>query len=407
MASYSTIRNGSRGSSVSELQRLLNQNGYNLDVDGIFGSNTEAAVRDYQRKNSLAVDGIAGNNTWGSLYGSGITGGSSGSGSGSGSMSGSSSSNKSVADWLSDYDTPKPSYTPSDDLDDLRAQLEAFEAQRPGDYESQYREQIDSLLDEILNRPDFSYDFNDDPLYQQYRDQYTQQGQLAMQDTMGQAAALTGGFGNSYAQSVGQQTYQGYLQQLNNIIPELQQNAYGMYMDEGNTMRTNLGLLQGMDEMDYGRYRDDVDDYYRDLDYYYNRYNNAYGNEYNQYLNELNAWQADRDYWLQRAMQEQEQSNWQAEFDLAQQQANRGGYSGGGGGGSSSRGDDDDEMDFVNPRGYDTEDEITGAVVYGPQGPASPGNEYMNAEMLEAAIEAGTVVAYRRPDGKYEYRKRA
>lgn len=397
MASYSTIRNGSRGSSVSELQRLLNQNGYNLDVDGIFGSNTEAAVRDYQRKNSLAVDGIAGNNTWGSLYGSGITGGSSGSGSGS--MSGSSSSNKSVADWLSDYDTPKPSYTPSDDLDDLRAQLEAFEAQRPGDYESQYREQIDSLLDEILNRPDFSYDFNDDPLYQQYRDQYTQQGQLAMQDTMGQAAALTGGFGNSYAQSVGQQTYQGYLQQLNNIIPELQQNAYGMYMDEGNTMRTNLGLLQGMDEMDYGRYRDDVDDYYRDLDYYYNRYNNAYGNEYNQYLNELNAWQADRDYWLQRAMQEQEQSNWQAEFDLAQQQANRGSSSGGGGGGSSgSSVSVPSDAVFVNPTGS------VNVTVYGKNGAGSSGGRAMSYTDLARALDSGDVVIYKRSDGRYEYR---
>lgn len=398
MASYSTIRNGSRGSSVSELQRLLNQNGYNLDVDGIFGSNTEAAVRDYQRKNSLAVDGIAGNNTWGSLYGSGITGGSSGSGSGS--MSGSSSSNKSVADWLSDYDTPKPSYTPSDDLDDLRAQLEAFEAQRPGDYESQYREQIDSLLDEILNRPDFSYDFNDDPLYQQYRDQYTQQGQLAMQDTMGQAAALTGGFGNSYAQSVGQQTYQGYLQQLNNIIPELQQNAYGMYMDEGNTMRTNLGLLQGMDEMDYGRYRDDVDDYYRDLDYYYNRYNNAYGNEYNQYLNELSAWQADRDYWLQRAMQEQEQSNWQAEFDLAQQQANRGGSSGGGGGGGSSGSSVSVPSDavFVNPTGS------VNVTVYGKNGAGSSGGRAMSYTDLARALDSGDVVIYKRSDGRYEYR---
>lgn len=397
MASYSTIRNGSRGSSVSELQRLLNQNGYNLDVDGIFGSNTEAAVRNYQQRNSLAVDGIAGNNTWGSLYGGGNTGSSSG----SGSISGSSSSNKTVADWLSDYDTPRPSYTPSDDLDDLRAQLEQFEAQRPGDYQSQYREQIDSLLDEILNRPDFAYDFNDDPLYQQYKDQYTQQGQLAMQDTMGQAAALTGGFGNSYAQSVGQQAYQGYLQQLNNVIPELQQNAYNMYMDEGNTMRTNMGLLQGMDEMDYGRYRDEVDDYYRDLDYWFNRYNNAYGNEYNQYLNELSAWQADRDYWFNRAQQEQEQSNWEAEFGLAQQQANRGGSSGGGSSGGSGGGNTTsvpEDAVFVNPTGS------VNVTVYGRDGAGSSGGRAMSYTELARALDDGDVVIYKRSDGRYEYR---
>lgn len=397
MASYSTIRNGSRGSSVSELQRLLNQNGYNLDVDGIFGSNTEAAVRDYQRRNSLAVDGIAGNNTWGSLYG----GGSSSSGGGSASISGSSSSHKTTADWLADYEGNRPTYTPSDDLNAIRDQLEQFEAQRPGDYQSQYRDQIDSLLDEILNRPDFSYDFNDDPLYQQYKDQYTQQGRLAMQDTMGQAAALTGGFGNSYAQSVGQQAYQGYLQQLNNVIPELQQNAYGMYMDEGNTMRTNLGLLQGMDEMDYGRYRDDVDDYYRDLQYYYNRYNDMSDREYDRYANDLNAWLADRDYWYNKSQDEQEQSNWEAEFELAADQARGSGSSGGGRGGSSGGGNTvsvPEDAVFVNPTGS------VNVTVYGKNGAGSTGGRAMSYTELARALDDGDVVIYKRSDGRYEYR---
>lgn len=397
MASYSTIRNGSRGSSVSELQRLLNQNGYNLDVDGIFGSNTEAAVRDYQRRNSLAVDGIAGNNTWGSLYG----GGSSSSGGGSASISGSSSSHKTTADWLAGYEGNRPTYTPSDDLNAIRDQLEQFEAQRPGDYQSQYRDQIDSLLDEILNRPDFSYDFNDDPLYQQYKDQYTQQGRLAMQDTMGQAAALTGGFGNSYAQSVGQQAYQGYLQQLNNVIPELQQNAYGMYMDEGNTMRTNLGLLQGMDEMDYGRYRDDVDDYYRDLQYYYNRYNDMSDREYDRYANDLNAWLADRDYWYNKSQDEQEQSNWEAEFELAADQARGSGSSGGGRGGSSGGGNTvsvPEDAVFVNPTGS------VNVTVYGKNGAGSTGGRAMSYTELARALDDGDVVIYKRSDGRYEYR---
>ena len=67
MASYSQVKTGSKGDSVKELQRLLNQNGYNLSVDGIFGSKTASAVKDYQKKNNLSVDGIVGNNTWNSL----------------------------------------------------------------------------------------------------------------------------------------------------------------------------------------------------------------------------------------------------------------------------------------------------------------------------------------------------
>ena len=67
MAKYTQISNGSSGSDVRTAQELLKQNGYNLTVDGIFGAKTEAAVRDYQKKNGLTVDGIVGTNTWGAL----------------------------------------------------------------------------------------------------------------------------------------------------------------------------------------------------------------------------------------------------------------------------------------------------------------------------------------------------
>ena len=73
MATYNQIGYGSKGSDVTELQKLLNNNGYNLSVDGIFGNQTMSAVKDYQKKNSLAVDGIVGNNTWGALTKSNVT----------------------------------------------------------------------------------------------------------------------------------------------------------------------------------------------------------------------------------------------------------------------------------------------------------------------------------------------
>ena len=72
----------------------------------------------------------------------------------------------------------------------------------------------DEALDAYLNRGDFQFDVNADALYQQYKDHYTQPGKTAMQDTVGKAAALTGGYGSSYAQTVGQQAYQAHLKQL-------------------------------------------------------------------------------------------------------------------------------------------------------------------------------------------------
>ena len=66
-STYRQVGYGSTGSAVSKLQTVLNQHGYDLAVDGIFGVKTQAAVRDYQKKNSLKLDGSAGPETWGSL----------------------------------------------------------------------------------------------------------------------------------------------------------------------------------------------------------------------------------------------------------------------------------------------------------------------------------------------------
>ncbi|MBR6050762.1 MAG: hypothetical protein IKP68_06110, partial [Clostridia bacterium] len=90
-----------------------------------------------------------------------------------------------------------------------------------GDFQFSKQHLYDTLENSLLNRPKFSYDVDGDSLYQMYKDKYIKGAKLAMQDTMGQAAALTGGYGNSYAATVGNQAYQSYLGQLNDVIPEL------------------------------------------------------------------------------------------------------------------------------------------------------------------------------------------
>ncbi|HIT62459.1 MAG TPA: peptidoglycan-binding protein [Candidatus Caccovivens faecavium] len=64
---YPLLRSGSQGNFVYLLQFILNEYGYNLTVDGIFGSRTLNAVRDFQRNNSLSIDGLVGTNTWRTL----------------------------------------------------------------------------------------------------------------------------------------------------------------------------------------------------------------------------------------------------------------------------------------------------------------------------------------------------
>ncbi len=63
-----TLRQGSSGVDVERLQRALTAAlGRTVGIDGLFGPNTDTAVRDYQRTRGLTVDGVVGGGTWGAL----------------------------------------------------------------------------------------------------------------------------------------------------------------------------------------------------------------------------------------------------------------------------------------------------------------------------------------------------
>ena len=127
-------------------------------------------------------------------------------------------------------------------------------------FASSYDEEISNLYSQIINRKPFSYSASEDPLYQQYRDQYMQQGQQAMRDTMGQAAGLTGGYGSTYSQAAGQQAYDAYRARLNEVMPELYGQAYSRWADEGNRLTTNLSLASALRSTDYDQFRDEIGD---------------------------------------------------------------------------------------------------------------------------------------------------
>lgn len=146
-------------------------------------------------------------------------------------------------------------------------------------YTSDQAQSLQELYREITERPKFTYDPNDDALYQSYKQTYAQQGQLAMADTMGQAAGLTGGYGSSYAQSVGQQQYDAYLQKLSDVYPELYSMAYNRYLDEGEAMQREYDMLFRQSEADYAKYRDLLADAYGERDFWQERADIAYDRE--------------------------------------------------------------------------------------------------------------------------------
>lgn len=216
-------------------------------------------------------------------------------------------------------------YTPSGSVQAAQAYLEQVKANKPGAYQSRWDDELTSLYDQIRNRKKFSYDMGTDPLYLQYREQYQRLGRLAMQDTMGQAAALTGGYGSTYGEQVGQQAYNAYLQNLNDIVPQLQQQAYQRYQDEGTDLYSQYSLVKGREDTDYGRYRDTVSDYYSDLSDARSAYNSERSLDQSQ-------WETMLSYWAQKANNENA-AYLQA---LAAEQAAAKKSGGGGGGGKTS-----------------------------------------------------------------------
>ena len=267
---------GSNGDGVKMLQETLNGLGYNIAVDGVFGSETQDAVKKYQQANGLDVDGVVGVNTSAALdkLSLGGTGGNTGTPSGT---TGTSNEGFSYGD-----------YVESDVVTDAQAALDAHIAAEPGEYQSQWKAQIDSIIDRILNREDFSYDVNSDALYQQYKDQYTALGKMAMQDTMGQAAAMTGGYGNSYAATAGNQAYQSYLRELNNVVPELYQMALDKYTREGDELYNQYALLGDQESQDYGRYMDAYNQWLSERDYLAGRYDSERDYDYGKYSDDRN-----------------------------------------------------------------------------------------------------------------------
>ena len=207
-------------------------------------------------------------------------------------------------------------YTPSASVTQAQQYLDSVISGKPGDYQSQYQAQLNDLYNQVMNRPGFTFNLNGNAMYEQYRDQYMQSGRQAMMDTMGQAAAMTGGYGNSYASTAGNQAFQQYLQQLNAVVPELYQMELDRYNNEGNRLLQQYEMTAGLENDAYNRYRDSVSDWEGERNYAQNAYQTQYEQDYQNWVNMLN-------HWSQQAQQEYGAYMDQQQFDAQQAAQNR------------------------------------------------------------------------------------
>lgn len=140
-----------------------------------------------------------------------------------------------------------------------------------------YTDQIKDMMGQIQNREKFQYDVSTDTMFQQALSSAMNSGRTAMQDTIGQASALTGGYGSTYATSAGNQAYNAYIQDAYNNLPEYYQMAMEAYQMEGQEMYNQLAMLSDADASEYQRM--------------YDSWNANFSSTQQMYAQEYGAWQ--------------------------------------------------------------------------------------------------------------------
>lgn len=149
--------------------------------------------------------------------------------------------------------------------------LQNYQAQAPGPYQSPYQSQINSLMQDLNNRH-FVYNYREDPTYQQYKRQYESSAQRAGENAQANAAAVSGGFGSSWATTAGENAYANTMNGLDNVVNGLYAQALDSYTEESNDMYGQLQNLMQAESQAQQQYNQDVSNYYSGLDYYQNNY---------------------------------------------------------------------------------------------------------------------------------------
>lgn len=198
-----------------------------------------------------------------------------------------------------------------------------FSYESAPEYTSQWDSIIKDLANQILNRDPFSYDYTTDPSYQQYREAYTREGQRAMQDTLGEVAARTGGLASSYASSAASQANNYYMSQLADKIPELRQLAYEAYLNNLSNQRSDLSMLMGLEDMDYNKYLNALSQYNTDRNFNYGVFSDDRNFNYNAWRDQVSDERYENE-WNYKVAQDQ----WEKSYIAAQFLAEYGNFSG-------------------------------------------------------------------------------
>ena len=204
---------------------------------------------------------------------------------------------------LKQYDEQKEK---EDELAQMRDELLNFQ--------SQYESDLNAQLAKLQNREAFSYNPEEDLLYQIAAERYAQMGDEAMNNTLAEYSSMTGGLPSSYAVAAAQQAKSNYDRELSDMIPALQEAAYQRYMGDYQMDYNLLSSLIGLQGQSYEQFADamskgiGINEYLANLGYQRERDSAA-----------DSQWQQAFDYQVSRDKVLDEQ--WLMQFNEAQRQA--------------------------------------------------------------------------------------
>ncbi|MBQ9228774.1 MAG: N-acetylmuramoyl-L-alanine amidase family protein [Eubacterium sp.] len=172
---------------------------------------------------------------------------------------------------------------------------------------NRYITDVNDLYDQVMNAERFSYDPQQDALFQMYKQQYNAQGTRAMNNQMGVGTALSGGYNSSAAQTAAQSTYQSYLDQLNEKAADTYQDALSRYQYDNQQRLNRYNTALDMNNAANDAYWAQLSARQQRANMAYNAFTDDRNNQYTQYSD-------NRNYWLQQAQNNQSQANWQKEY---------------------------------------------------------------------------------------------
>lgn len=184
---------------------------------------------------------------------------------------------KSYEDFMKDY-TPgqQITYPTVGNVDILQGLVNngfnTSDAGRPS-FDYTYDSEMRALIDQILNSN--LADWKQGDQYAALRDQYAANGEMGMNDLLGQVSSRTGGLASSYAASVANQEY-------NDWMSKLEQAAQEMYQQDRSDKLNNLGVLNDAYNREYGEYGDKLNQWNTDRAFDYQRQQDALANEWQQ-----------------------------------------------------------------------------------------------------------------------------